>query len=109
MLALSDFDARQALLTHTAIIGVWAREDDTSVALERAAALVRNLIALSKSRRTNACLPNKFTYAQFLRVLARSSLSDKRSRMEATLREMELLGVESDDVIRRLAKSCVTK
>ena len=108
MLALSDFDARQVLMTHTAIIGAWAREDDTSVALASAEALVRNLIALSKSRRTNACLPNKFTYAQFLRVLSRSSLADKRSRMEATMREMELLGVQADDAILRLARSCVT-
>eukprot|EP00977_Amphora_coffeiformis_P024447 scaffold15910_cov193-Amphora_coffeaeformis.AAC.1 len=106
MLTLADFDPYQVLLSHNAIIGALRYNPNRDVALERAEALVRNLIELSKTRRNRSCLPNKFTYAQLLSVLSKTSLPDKSSRAQGVRKEMEALGVKADDAVHRLLQFC---
>ena len=108
MLTLDDFDARQILLSHNAVIGAWSRHDDKHLALEKAENLKRNLIEISRRRRSQACLPNKFTYAQLLTILSKSDSSDKLKRLQATMKEMRLLGVQADEAIDRLVAKCST-
>ena len=106
MLTLADFDPRQVLLSHNAVIGALGKEADKVVALKKAEALVNNLIELSKKRRNRNCLPNKFTYSQLLSVLSKTTLPDKSSRARAVMKEMEELRVDADDTIQRILRFC---
>lgn len=109
MLTLADFDPRQIRLSHHAVIGAWGRDHDRSRALERSEALVSNLIHLSKKNRSRKCLPDKFTYAQLLTVLSKTSPPDAAVRAEAVIKEMEALGVEADEAVHRIAERCFNR
>ena len=102
MLTLDDFDARQILLSHNAVMGAWSKHSDKMLALEKSESLLGNLIKLSQKHQNKGCLPNKYTYSQLLNVLWKSGASDKLQRLQAILTEMKSLRVKADSAIERV-------